>query len=239
LAKKKREKPHREVTKRQLSRWQQQKRRQRFILIAGIAAIASALGILGSNWYLNSYQPLHQIVVEVNDQQFDMDYYIKMLKVYGEDIPADFMSFYTEQTVTDIQQNALITQEAEKLGFTISDDEVDEELANQGFPLEQHYRDVLRAQMLLSKLYDEYFEEQVPLSAEQRYIKAMLLESESQAIEVRTRLENGEVFSNLAAELSLEDISRTNEGDFGWLPKDVLTIMLGNPIPDETAFNSA
>ncbi|MFC2045108.1 peptidylprolyl isomerase [Chloroflexota bacterium] len=237
MAKKKKEEPKRELTKRQLSRWQQQKRRQRIILIVGIAAIASALGIFGGNWYVSSYQPLHQIAIEVNDQQFDMDYYVKMLQVYGEDTPVEFLPYYTDQVVADIQQNALIVQEAEKLGFTVSDDEVDEALVDQGFPLEEHYRDVLRTQLLINKLYEEYIENEVPLSAEQRYIMTMLLESESQVEEIRARLENSEAFGDLAAELSLEDYTKTNGGDFGWMPEGVLTLVLDNPIPEEVAFS--
>jgi len=81
LVRKKREKPRREVTKHQLSRWQRQKRRQRIILGLGIFIIVAVLGIVGGAWYTNYYQPLHQTVIRVNDTKFNMDYYVEMLKL--------------------------------------------------------------------------------------------------------------------------------------------------------------
>ncbi len=86
MAKKKAEKPKHELTKRQLSRWQQQKRRQRFILSSGILVIVAVLAVVGigvyNQWYTPEYKPLHETVIEVNDTKFDMNYYIKMLKFY-------------------------------------------------------------------------------------------------------------------------------------------------------------
>ena len=100
MAKKQVEKPRHEMTKRQLSRWQQQKRRQRFILSAGIAVIIAVLGVFGvgvyNQWYIPEYKPLHETVIEVNDTKFDMDYYIKMLKYYyyGRCVPTELPSLW-------------------------------------------------------------------------------------------------------------------------------------------------
>ena len=92
--------------------------------------------------------------------------------------------------------------------------------------------------MLIDKLLDEYFDQQVPKYAEQRYILAMLLESESQAGEVRLRLESDEDFAELAGELSLESLSKEENGDLGWRPEGVLPLMLGTSVFDEYVFNS-
>jgi len=232
LVKKKVEKPQREVTKRQLSQWQKQKRRQRIILGFGIFIIVAVLGIVGVGWYTRYYQPLHQTVITVNDTEFNMDYYIKMLKL-------NYMYGLTDDVVRFIERNELIRQGAMKLptSIIVSDDEVDEELKSLDLPISREYRDIVRAEMLISKLWDEYFEQEVPVSAEQRHVMAMLLESESQAIEVGVRLESEEDFAGLAGELSLEDISKNKEGDLGWHPKDILTALLGTSIPEEYAFS--
>ena len=88
MVKKKIEKPKREVTRRQLSRWQLQKRRQRILLGSGILIICAVIGLIGAGiyhqWYIPEYKPLHQTVITVNDTEFDMDYYIKMIKYYGQ-----------------------------------------------------------------------------------------------------------------------------------------------------------
>ncbi len=240
MAKKKREEPRREVTKRQLSQWQKQKRRQRIILGAGIFIVAAVLGIVGTGiynqWYIAEYKPLHQTVVSVNDTEFDMDYYVKMLKFYGEGQPATFIYELVNEVGTIIERNELIRQETLVLGFSVSDKEVDEELKNHDPPFNDVHRDIIRSQLLLRKLHDEYFEHKVPMSAEQRHIRAMFLESESQVTEVSARLEAGEMFADLAGELSLEGLTKTEEGDLDWRPEGALTILLNTIVPDEYAF---
>jgi len=237
LAKKKAEKPKREVTKRQLSHWQQQRRRQRIILGVGIFIIVAVFGILGAGLY-SQYQPLHQTVIRVNDTEFNMNYYIKMLKYYGKDSPSYYITYLANEVVKVIEQNELVRQNALELGISVSNDEVDKERKSREPPLSKDYRELVKAEMLINKLRDEYFDQKVPVSAEQRHIMAMLLESESQASEVRAKLEGGESFSELATELSLDSYSQSNEGDFGWRPKDILPLLLGTSALEEHAFSS-
>jgi parvulin-like peptidyl-prolyl isomerase len=124
------------------------------------------------------------------------------------------------------------------LGITVSDEEVDKELKSYNPPLSKDYRDVARTQLLVGKLRDEYFDKQVPTLAKQRQILAMFLESESQANEVRARLEAGEDFATLAGELSLDAVCKAKKGDLGWRPEGVLPLLLETSIVDEYAFNS-
>ncbi len=99
MAKKKTGKPQREVTKRQLSRWQEQQRRQRIVFGLGIFVIAAVIGFVGVGWYINQSRPLHQTVIRVNDVKFDMDYYVKALAYYGKSMPGEFMQPLAEQFV--------------------------------------------------------------------------------------------------------------------------------------------
>jgi len=237
LVKKKDEKPRREVTKRQLSRWRQQKKRQRFIFGLGTFIIVSVLGIVGAGWYIGYYQPLHQTVIKVNDVEFNMNYYVKMIKLFGEGQSIEIRQFLADGVITRIERNELIRQGAMKLGISVGDDEVDAELKSREPPLSKDYRDIVRADMLVNKLLDEHFDQQVPVFAEQRHIMAMFLESESQVTEVKARLESGEDFGELAGELSLESFSQSEEGDFDWHPEGILTELLGTSIPDDYAFN--
>jgi len=241
LAKKKAEKPKREFTKRQLSRWQQQKRRQRIIFGSGILIIVAVLAIVGvgvyNQWYISEYKPLRETVIEVNDTKFDMDYYVKMLKYYGGSMPIEQMEFVADEVVTVIERNELIRQEAMELGITVSDEEVDKELNSYDPPLSKDYRDPVRAMLLVGKLRDEYFEQQVPKSAEQRHIMAMFLESQSQVNEVKARLEAGEDFTELAGEFSLDAFCKSNEGDLGWRPRGILPLVIGSSILEENAFS--
>jgi len=227
LAKKKAVQPQRIFTKRQLSHWQQQKKRQRIILIMGISIIVAVIVIMGVGWYLAQYQPLHQMAIRVNDTEFNMKYYIEMLKVDSWNTPASYLSSLADAEVEKIERNELMNQGALKLGINVSDDEVKEELKSYSLPNKDVQRDLIRTKLLISKLLDEHFEQQVPVSAEQVHLMAMLLESEEQATEIRAKLEDGESFTELAEELSLDYFSKTNQGDFDWHPKVILNELLG------------
>jgi len=238
LAKKKAGKPRREVTKRQLSRWQQQKRRQRLIFGLGIFIIVAVFTIIGTGWYIAEYRPMHQIVIRVNDTEFDMDYYVRMLKYYGKGQSPQYMRPLADKVVDIIEKNELVRQGAERLGISVSKDEIDKELSSHDLPSSKDFRDVIGTQLLLKKLRDEYFDKQVPVFAKQRHVMGMLLESKSQADEVRARLEAGEDFTELAGELSLESFSKAKKGDLGWQPEGLLTKQMGTSVPDEYAFNA-
>jgi len=233
LAKKKVEKPHRIFTKRQLSRWQQQKKRQRIILGVGIFTIVAVLAIIGVGWYLGQYQPLHQTAIRVNDTEFNMTYYIEMLKVDSWNQPASYLPYLADDVVKQIERNELMRQGALKLGISVSDDEIKEELKSYNLPNEDIQRDLIHTKLVIDKLLNEHFEQQVPLSAEQVHLMAMLLESEEQVTEVRAKLENGESFTELAEELSLDYFSKTNQGDFGWHPEVILNELLGASIVED------
>ena len=238
MAKKKIEKPRREVTKRQLSQWQRQKRRQRLIFSLGVAIIGVVVVVLGVGWYISEYRPLHQTAIRVNDTEFDMSYYIKRLQFYGAGQSAIYMYAVANEVEGIIERDELIRQAAVKLGISVSDSEVDEELKDYDSPVSDVFRDVVRSQLLISKLRDGYFEHEVPVSTGQRHIMAMFLESESQAIEISDKLEAGEDFAELAGELSLESFSQTEKGDLGWRPEDILTMLLDTSVPIEYAFSA-
>jgi len=238
LAKKRDEKPKREITKRQLSHWQQQRKKQRLILSLGTFIVVSVLVVIGVGWYVSHYQPRHQTVIKVNDVEFDMDYYIKMLRFYGKGQTVEYRQYLADSVVQRIERDELVRQGAAKLGISVSDDAVKDELKNRELPSSKEYQNLVRTDMVVNKLLDEYFDKQVPQFAKQRHIIAMFLESESQAIEVRNRLENGEDFGELASELSLESTSKADKGDLGWHPKGILTDLLASPKPDDYAFSA-
>jgi len=242
LAKKKLEKPRREPTRRQRSRWKQQKRRQRIILGLAILIVVAVLSVLGvgfyKGWYVSDYKPLREIVLEVNGTKFDMEYYTKMLKYYTQDISPEYISFMASYVVELIQRDELVRQEAAALGVTVSDEEVEELMNSLDPPLEEDYWDIAEAQLLMQKMRDEYFDAQVPKYADQRHIMAMFLEGEAQANEVIAMIEAGDSFTERAVELSLDEVTKEAEGDLGWLPLGVLPLMVDSTILEQSAFSA-
>jgi parvulin-like peptidyl-prolyl isomerase len=241
LAKKKQEKPRREVTRRQRSRWQQQKRRQRLILGIAVVVVVAVLSVIGvgvyQGWYVDKYKPLHEVVIEVNDTQFNMDYYVKMLGFYTQNMSVDYLNYMSGYVVQLIERNELVYQEATELGVTVSDEAVEEWLADYEPPLNDDYWDIARAALLMNKMRDDYYDEHLPLTADQRHVMAMFLESEAQVNEVAARIEAGEDFGELAAELSLDSATQTADGDLGWFPQDALPLIIDSEAVLDNAFS--
>ncbi|MDP2917447.1 MAG: peptidylprolyl isomerase [Dehalococcoidia bacterium] len=235
MTRKKVEKPTREMTKRQRSRWQEQLRRQRIAFISGIAIIVIVIAVLVTGWYVDLYRPLRQVVLRVNDKEFTTEYYIDMLKFYGRG-QTQYISAIADQVVETIKEAELIRQGALKLGIAVTDADVDKRLAE--LNLGKEFRDPVRMSLLTTALKDTYFEQLVPEFGEHRQIMAMLLEDEARANEVKAGLEKGEIFADLASQLSLENYTRTNKGDLGWRPKGILPTLLNSTVLENKVFST-
>jgi len=235
---KKAEKPQREFTRRQLSHWQQQRRRQRIIFSGGIFVIAAVILTVLVGWYLGEYRPMHQTAIRVNDTEFDMGYYIDALRIGREGQSIDNMQSIANSMISEIVQNELIRQGALTLGISVSDDEARKALEGSDVPINDASLDLVRNQILRGRLANDYFQSQVPASAEQVHIMAMMLESESQVREIRDRLQNSENFTALAEEFSLDYYTKNSKGDLGWHQESILAELLGSSVPGEYAFGS-
>ena len=238
MTKKKREKKPREVTKRQLSRWQQQRRRERIVRYIGISIVAAIIIFLGTALFVTEYRPLYETAIKVNDTKFNMKYYVDMLEYYARGQKDYGLYNMTGQVETAIKQNELIRQGALALDFTVSDDRVDEVLNDRELPSGKLYRDIVQTELLVNKLLDEHFEHEVPASSEQIHVQAMFLESESQARELTEKLEAGGDFTELAAEFSLDVITKEEKGDLGWHPGDILSELLYSPVATDYVFSA-
>jgi parvulin-like peptidyl-prolyl isomerase len=229
---KKIERPRRKPTKRQLSRWQKQKRRQRIIIGVGAAVILMTLGLViaGINdCYVTENKPLREQAIEVNGVVFDMGYYIDVLS-YQTGEYSYLVEYFADAVIQSIQHNELVKQEAMELGFTISDEEVKEYIEANDLPNNQVVRDIIKTQLLIEKMRDEYFNVQIPISADQRYVMAMFLESRSQVEEIKQRLLDGEDFGDIAAEFSLEAYTKQESGDLGWRPAGIMDGLLNTSV---------
>ena len=241
MAKKSVVKPKRTVTRRQLSYWQRQKRRRRIIIILGISIIVAVVALVTvgvyCQWYVPEQKPLKETVVEVNDAKFDMQYYIDTINFQlGEYYY--LVEYYLDDALETIEQNELIRQKAEELGFTVGDDEVKETINSYGYDNTQAARDAIGASLLLGEMEEEYFKPKVPINAEHRHVMAMFLESEAQVTEVRDRLETGEDFAEVASELSLESTTKEGGGDLDWQPEGILNGLLDTTVLESYVFSS-
>ncbi len=88
------------------------------------------------------------------------------------------------------------------------------EFKNVGFS-EKEIIDLYRVQILSTKIYEEITAE-VPTSEEQVWARHILVATQEEAEAVLERLENGEDWTQLAAELSTDTSNKDIGGDLGW-----------------------
>ena len=234
------EKPQRQLTRRQLSQYQKQKRRQRFIFIGGIAVIVVIVLLIFVGWLTGEYIPLRKTVVSVDKYEYNMQYYIDTIKFYSKITGQTSVPTLANTVITQIENDALIMLDTEKLGITVDDDEVRELLAESETEITDVVLNLTRVQLLQEKVRSEYFAKQVPTSASQVNTRLILLESESQAEEIRGRLQGSDNFSSMVEEFSLHESSKADKGEVGWHPEEVLTEtgILNLTVPGEFAFSA-
>jgi len=91
-------------------------------------------------------------------------------------------------------------------------------------------RQLIRTQLLREKLYEALGDE-VETIALQAHVRHILVDDVDQAWAIRQRLENGDDFAEVAAEMSNDPGTSVDGGDLGWFPRQTMV-----PEFDEAAF---
>jgi parvulin-like peptidyl-prolyl isomerase len=231
------EKPPREYTKRQLSSFKKQQRRQRIIFISGISVIVLIALIILAGWFVAEYYPLQRTIATVYDTKIKQSMFIDTMELIGMSQPNIDLNSQSDYILQMIVQNELNKKAAEALGVTVSDQEVNETIKNAGYPDNEASRAMVRASLLTQKLQEGYFSEQVPDSDTQVLMNAMLVENEEVASQLRYRLASGDNFTMLAEEYALNTVSKNNKGVFDWHPEKILKSDIGSDTPVDWAFS--
>jgi len=225
LAKKqKKAAPEHVPTKHQLSKWQRQMKIRRIVIIAAVVFLVGISSWIGYGFYKDRRDdPLRQVVIKVNDVQFNMEYFVDMLNLYTTGVNATELYYYGSYfagLVADTIINAESLKQAaeEELGIEVTADEVSAELEERGMPDDKVYRDLITATLLEEKV-GEHFDPGVNATMEQADAQVMLLESQEVVDDVMARIEAGGNFTALAEEFSR---SRSVEHDLGWLPEELM-----------------
>lgn len=86
---------------------------------------------------------------------------------------------------------------------------------------EAEYREIIRRQLVRAALSD-YLAEQVETVDEQVHARHILVETEAEIREVKDRLDAGEDFAAVAAEVSLDTSNKDDGGDLGFFPRGAM-----------------
>lgn len=86
---------------------------------------------------------------------------------------------------------------------------------------EAEYREIIRRQLVRAALSD-YLAEQVETVEEQVHARHILVETEEEIRAVKDRLDAGEDFAEVAAEVSLDTSNKDDGGDLGFFPRGAM-----------------
>jgi parvulin-like peptidyl-prolyl isomerase len=197
---------------------------RRIVIIAAVVFLVGISSWIGYGFYKDyKNDPLREVVIKVNDVQFNMEYFVDMLDVYTTGVNSTelyyYGSYFAGMVADTIIHNESLRQAAkEELGIEVSADEISTELENRGLPDDKIYRDLIGATLLEEKV-GEHFDPGVNATLEQADAQVMLLESQQVADEVMTKIEAGGNFTALAQEFACNS---SVEGDLGWLPEELM-----------------
>ena len=195
-----------------------QKNIGRSALIASAIFLAVIVMIVSIGFYNNEIKPLKQLVIEVNDNSFDMAYYIEMLDAYTRKLQPESVGYMTESVANQMIRNELIRQRSSVLAVVVSNEEIESALELTENINEEIYKDIMESELRNNKVLD-YFNNELPDEVEQVQISVMLVENEVVADTVISRIDNREDFSVIMAEYSVE--SEGNTDDL-WLPEKLI-----------------
>lgn len=214
-------------TVRHITRREREKKIQRIVLIVGGVFLALVLAFMAYGFYDSQYKPYNQTVLEVNGTKVNMNYYLNMLKIYLTGSDPSQASMIGQAAPGAIENNLIIIQKSPELGFTVKPDEIDKEINDRKLPNEQVYRDIYESVLLQDQMDKDYFGKDVPETADQVKASGIVLESEPAALSAIEGLGKGMPFVEMAKMFGIEKVTNDRGGDLGWLPKGLISRVLG------------
>lgn len=208
------------------------KKRTIALIIVAILVASTIIGVA-----LNSGGTESKVVARVSGQEITKDdLYDFLVKSYGQ------------QGVNILVTNKIVELEAEKQDIKITEDDVQKEIdkmteeygGEESFNMILQYsgmtiddmKENVRMNMHIEKILGpsieiteeemkNYFEENKESFSEKEQVKAshILVETEEEAVEVKSKLDNGDDFAKLAKKHSTDPGSKDNGGDLGFFGK--------------------
>ncbi len=212
-----------------------------FVLL--LVGIAAGFGYFQfQDWYEENVERPNSKALEVGETTFDLDYFARRLELmvteYGLQQQPEQASLVVSLLANTLASEELLRQRAptdlglsvtpqdmemeigDRLGLTESNPEafaaaLEQELKTYDLS-EEEYRRMVEAEILAIRA-QEVFSLSVPDTLEQVRVRQILVGTEEEARSVLERLDAGEDFGELARELSLDEATKEEGGERGWV----------------------
>lgn len=190
------------------------------------------------------------VIATVNGEPITVEAYnIALERRRAEVNAADDAALETFVLTTLINQK-ITEQAAERMGITVTDAEVDAEIAqlqaiaeesgtewdawlDENGYTEAALRDELRTYLLVDKVRNEVVGDVAERTTRQVHARHILVDTEAEARDIRQQLLNGASFVELAAQHSNDVTTKDEGGDLGWFTEEELL----EPVVAEVAFS--
>jgi parvulin-like peptidyl-prolyl isomerase len=219
----------------------QKEKTTRRTIILSVSIVVIVAVFAGIAIYRDRVAPFNIVVIEVNEAQVKMRYFLKRVALSGEPALNMLDTLTREQMLKQVAEspsfNITVTSEdidrfARELaggeGTNIGEREFREwyrQQLNETRLSDAEYRDLLRISLLSVKM-GEYLSRSVATVAEQVFVNMIPVEDITAGNTVKEKYEAGEDFSALAREYSVDPALRETGGKIGWFPQGVLDARL-------------
>ena len=255
-----------EDTQRQSERRVQERRRQKIAIGIGVALVLVVMGIVAVGYFVEFYRPPRVLAGQVRDVRFTMGDLVDRIRVLqginryqGGRVDLSTVPF---EYLQDMIQAEILRQAAPGLGFSVTEENIDEELRRRFRPqppegqqvdegqLDQEYDNALTNFLTTTKLSeDEYrrlveeeilrsqlsvvIDSNIPSPLEQVEVEWIRMEQDGAADPQQVRERLiREDFGLVAAEVNVPDGFTDSQGYVGWVPQQAF------PELDDTIFGN-
>lgn len=244
----------------------QDRRRQKIAIGVGAALIIVVLAIVGIGYYMEFHRPPRVLAGQVRDVRFNMGDLVDRIRVLqgvnryqGGRVDLSTVPF---EYLQDMIQAEILRQAAPGLGFSVTDEDIDNELRRRFRPqpapgqevdegqLDQEYDNALTTFLTSTRLSEDDYrvlvEEEllrsqlsilidagIPETLEQVEVEWIRMEQDGPADPQQVRERlKRESFGLVAAEVNVPDGFTDNQGYVGWVPRDTFSDL------DDTMFGN-
>jgi len=218
----------------------------RLLIVGGVVAvIVIAMGFIAFGWYQTQIKPARKTVLSVGKTEFSLRHLERRMSLALDESPniaqTDLVRVLPDLVLGELETEAkLIEAGGELNNVTVTEKDIDTAILTKGnlgaeaeprqFATElqrqvedsglstEQYRQMVRAELLETKAKG-YFAYLAPAREAQARYRWIVLENKADGEQALERLNAGEAFDAVAAEVSLDTNTKDSGGEVDWRPR--------------------